>query len=239
MTHMIQMFFDTRALLRVADRRTLYQHSLELDYLLHSQLYELFGNNLAPKPFAVTSTTGPRLDVLGYSDEPATTLQQHAQAKVLPLVYQTVDWDAFASKPMPSHFPVGSRFRFRVRTCPVVRKGRGSQAHKAGAEVDVFLCEVERHGPEARLDRNTVYADWMRGEMQRLGGAECTDVRVTAFSLSKFLRRDKERKGFRIERPDVVFEGALEVTDAEAFQRTVRRGIGRHRSFGFGMLLLK
>ena len=75
--------------------------------------------------------------------------------------------------------------------------------------------------------------------MQRLGGAECTDVRVTAFSLSKFLRRDRERKGSHIKRPDVSFEGTLKVTDAEAFQRTVRRGIGRHRSFGFGMLLLK
>ena len=237
--HMIQMSFDTRALLHVADRRTLYQHSLELDYLLHSQLCELFGNDLAPKPFAVIRTTGPRIEVLGYSDGLATTLQQHAQARALPRVYQAVDWAAFASKPMPPHFRVGSRFRFRVRTCPVVRKGRGSQAHKAGAEVDVFLSEVERHGPEVKLDRTTVYADWLRNEMQRMGGAECIDVRVTAFSLSKFLRRARDRKGLRIKRPDVVFEGTLEVTDAESFQHILRRGIGRHRSFGFGMLLLK
>jgi CRISPR system Cascade subunit CasE len=41
-----------------------------------------------------------------------------------------------------------------------------------------------------------------------------------------------------VERPDALLEGVLEVTDGAAFDRLLSDGIGRHRSFGFGMLRL-
>ena len=41
------------------------------------------------------------------------------------------------------------------------------------------------------------------------------------------------------EGPDAVLAGVLEVTDGEAFAALLRRGVGRHRAFGFGMLLLR
>jgi CRISPR system Cascade subunit CasE len=41
------------------------------------------------------------------------------------------------------------------------------------------------------------------------------------------------------EGPDAVLEGVLEVVDGEAFAALLRRGVGRHRAFGFGMLLLR
>ena len=33
--------------------------------------------------------------------------------------------------------------------------------------------------------------------------------------------------------------GVLTITDSEAFASTLAQGIGRHRSYGFGMLLLR
>ena len=39
--------------------------------------------------------------------------------------------------------------------------------------------------------------------------------------------------------PDVVLKGRLQVDDSDAFTQLLRRGIGRHRAFGFGMVLLK
>jgi CRISPR system Cascade subunit CasE len=36
-----------------------------------------------------------------------------------------------------------------------------------------------------------------------------------------------------------VFDGALEVTEPGTFASSLTRGIGRHRAFGFGMLLLR
>ena len=40
-------------------------------------------------------------------------------------------------------------------------------------------------------------------------------------------------------RREAVFEGTLEVRDAALFQGLLARGVGRHRAFGFGMLLLR
>lgn len=237
--HMIQMFLDTEALLRAADKHLVRRSSSESDYILHTQLCELFGAEFAPKPFAVVGRPGRQTELLGYADEPADKLHALAQAKARPLTYQAVDWEAFASKPMPSQYTAGSRFNFRLRSCPVTRKARGSDTRRAGAEVDVFLAAVERVGSGTTLNRNQVYTEWIQGEMTRVGGAQCTNVTVNAFGMSQLLRRDAKRDPVQISRPDVVFEGALEVIEPEDFGRIMRRGVGRHRSFGFGMLLLR
>ena len=42
-----------------------------------------------------------------------------------------------------------------------------------------------------------------------------------------------------VERPDALFTGEITVADPEAFCRLLARGVGRHRAFGFGMLLLR
>ena len=39
--------------------------------------------------------------------------------------------------------------------------------------------------------------------------------------------------------PEVIAGSTLIITDPTAFRVALARGIGRHRAFGFGMLLLK
>jgi len=46
------------------------------------------------------------------------------------------------------------------------------------------------------------------------------------------------RKGVRISRESALFEGELEVTDAERLGHTLEHGIGRSHAFGFGLLRL-
>lgn len=41
-----------------------------------------------------------------------------------------------------------------------------------------------------------------------------------------------------IDGPDALLRGCLRVLEPDAFAHLVARGVGRHRSFGFGMLLL-
>jgi CRISPR system Cascade subunit CasE len=41
------------------------------------------------------------------------------------------------------------------------------------------------------------------------------------------------------EGPDASFEGVLTVAEPGAFALLLARGIGRHRAFGFGMVLLR
>lgn len=67
---------------------------------------------------------------------------------------------------------------------------------------------------------------------------------MTEFSLSTVVRRSAlQNEGGRpktpVQGPDAVFTGVLQVQDPTAFAALVARGIGRHRAFGFGMLLLK
>ena len=39
--------------------------------------------------------------------------------------------------------------------------------------------------------------------------------------------------------PDATLQGALRVTGGNAFANLLARGIGRHQSYGYGMLLLR
>jgi CRISPR system Cascade subunit CasE len=48
-----------------------------------------------------------------------------------------------------------------------------------------------------------------------------------------------QRKPVVIERPVARITGTLQVETADAFAHLIARGIGRHRAFGFGMLLLR
>ena len=72
-------------------------------------------------------------------------------------------------------------------------------------------------------------------------GARAVEISIRSLHLLDAVRRDhaERRKSHIVRRPDVLFEGVLEVTDGELFEQSLARGIGRHRAFGFGMLLVK
>ena len=67
------------------------------------------------------------------------------------------------------------------------------------------------------------------------------DVVLESFRRTRVLRRDRSGGSERprtVEGPDAVAVGTVTVTDPDRFAAALARGIGRHRSFGFGMLLL-
>jgi CRISPR system Cascade subunit CasE len=39
--------------------------------------------------------------------------------------------------------------------------------------------------------------------------------------------------------PEAHFEGILEIKDAEVFRVLLQTGVGRHKAFGFGALMLR
>jgi CRISPR system Cascade subunit CasE len=93
------------------------------------------------------------------------------------------------------------------------------------------------------LSREAVYVDWLKRQFD--SAAELHEVRMNEFRLSTVFRRSAAqaessgRQKRAVQGPDAVFTGVLQVSDGEAFASLVARGIGRHRAFGFGMLLLK
>jgi CRISPR system Cascade subunit CasE len=127
---------------------------------------------------------------------------------------------------------------FEVRVCPIIREGR------TGKERDASLAAADKSA-DAMLNRGQVYGQWLRDNLARQGGAELIDVSLERFCLLEVLRKSRKvgagepRSNRAVNGPDAVLKGRLRVTDSFAFAELVARGVGRHRAFGFGLLLLR
>jgi CRISPR system Cascade subunit CasE len=238
--NMVRIRFNPRGLVELGRRRRLPVRDLDTGYLVHCGLGELFGDR-APKPFAVTSTRQGWVEVLAYSDFEADELRSHAGSYSAEGIRAIVDLPGLASRRMPDVWEQGARFGFTTRVCPVVRAGHGSRRYKAGAEVDAFLAHCTAVGDDVPVTREAVYREWFVAALLRIGGASPADLSIESFQLERLMRRnhDDQRRSTIRTRPDIVVTGSLEVTDRVAFAELVRRGVGRHRAFGFGMLLLR
>jgi CRISPR system Cascade subunit CasE len=91
------------------------------------------------------------------------------------------------------------------------------------------------------IDREEVYQNWFARQLEQRGGARPLEVNLKRFSIERMLRRvqSKDRTAKTIKRPDVTLTGRLQVTDSDAFNELLKTGIGRHTSFGFGMLKVR
>jgi CRISPR system Cascade subunit CasE len=143
-------------------------------------------------------------------------------------------------RPMPCSWPIGKQLGFECRVRPVIRES------KTGNERDAFLAALKKKSDGDRLDRGEVYGEWLATQFSRQSGTQLLNTQMTSFRLLDVMRRTQKgpnseapRRTRAVGGPDVVLTGQLRVTDSEAFDAMVRRGIGRHRAFGFGMLLLK
>jgi len=260
--NMLQLSLDARGMVTLGKMLHLPLAETSTNYLVHCTLGELFGND-APVPFFVdddprsaaeTAEASRRVRVLGYAQNSGDALRQAAKLDASPTVYEICDWDRFAAKPMPDSFPEGMDLRFELRACPVVRKssaGTGTaqngdaRSWDAGEELDAFLSEAWEN-PDVDLSREGVYRDWLHRQFKTRGGAEVSEgsVQMTRFSIERMTRRThRNENGDRtvktLKRPDVTLTGRLTVTDSDAFLDLLRSGIGRHKSFGYGMLKVR
>ena len=247
--HMVQLWLDPRRMAQLGKMLHLPLARTGTSYLVHCALGELFGDR-APKPYCVEGSgqqNGRHLRVLGYADVDDEALHEEAQLGASPTVYDMCDWERSASKPMPGAFAEDLRLRFELRACPVVRKASaGSTADgkqwKKGQELDAFLSRVwEIDDDSVDLDREMVYRDWLERQLEIRGGAEAEAIGMDRFSIERMTRRThgNGRKVRTIQRPDVTLTGRLKVTDSDAFMNLLQSGIGRHKSFGFGMLKVR
>lgn len=255
--HLVRMRPDARRLARFAQAARL--PDADPGYLWHYALRQTFGE-AAPQPFRVLEPeTGngserhaPQL--LGYARTDAVslrTLAERAPAEVGDIFPP----GGIDDKVMPDAFAAGRRLAFSVRVCPIVRTA--SSDGKRRRELDVFVHAASAVPDEPKPDRAGIYREWLA---QRLagGGAGLIDARLAAFRLGDLVRRSHASSTGRTDaaesrpkrllassgrgaarRPDAVLEGVLEVADPARFAAVLARGIGRHRAFGFGMLLLR
>ena len=241
--HLVRLILDHRELLRVAVRHRL-GGSADDGALLHAGLSVMFA----------TSTARATVPLHTYAVDDFRMAAANGRDELCLLAYSSFDEHALLSRMGPGAgrllrecktrsmpaFEIGDRLGFRARVCPVVRTRRpGSRPLNADAEGRVISREVDAFvhatlASDAQVDRERVYVQWIQRELGRDDASSLDAARLEEF------RRQQVRRtgGARLERPNAVMQGVLTVRDADAFRQLLARGLGRHRAFGFGMLLL-
>lgn len=234
--HLIDLPLSLRALHQWAGRRNLQDEGV----MLHHLLGETFGP-AALQPFRLMVAPRARDGSLyAYASQDAVNLAAQAAATLTPDLAEVVDLTRLRSLPRPATWEAGQRLGFDLAIRPVVRLNSalsgqddtGAPVHlQKGAEVDAFLALALRGTATSRED---TYLAWLA---ERLAPAATLDL--TASRLASFQRTAVRRNGRRIEGPDAVIHGTLTVLDPTAFAETLAKGVGRHRAYGYGMLLLR
>lgn len=224
---MLELRIDPQALIRFAQEHDVNRNRDEdLGYASHAWLKAAF-QECSPKPYRLIH--GDTLKLLGYSAHSGPKLLEQAQTFATPLTLgMTRIEDLQHAKPMPNAWRPGRRLGFEVLACPTSRK--------EGHEKDLYRHRMERLTPgEQAPSRETIYLEWL--EKQMGNAARLETATLEKFRFISHYRRGMDRK--KLERPQALLKGVLVVTDSAAFNRLLARGIGRHRAFGYGMLLLK
>lgn len=224
---------------------------------LHHLLTETFGRGLL-QPFRLMVAPGAeRASLYAYSASPGPELADGGRTFATPEAAGICDLAQLESKLMPGLWRAGQRLGFDVRVRPVsrllkplqkatgerVRKGAVDEAFRKGAEVDAFLAEALRRFPAAigeddtmqaaGRSREAVYTGWLAA---RFGASAMLDPGTR---LAHFRRSRLVRGGQGLDGPDATLHGTLTVLDPQDFAEKLARGIGRHRAYGYGMLLLR
>lgn len=230
---------DPTALAPWATRHRLLSPDGDYGYALHALLSAAFGD-LAPKPFHYL---GGRQGLLAYTSADLGMLRMNASLAP-PDVARALGLDHLDARPFPNAWRAGQCLGFEARIRPVVRgkDGRERDAYLHAVEGTVDTGQIAGNGSIAQ--RTVIYKDWLEKQFGLDGAAQIVEAHLDSFRLTRVLRKagssdNGKRKTTNNAGPDVVFKGHLQVGDAPAFNRLLERGVGRHRAFGFGMLLLR
>jgi CRISPR system Cascade subunit CasE len=212
----------------------------DFGYGIHAWLAATFGD-LAPAPFRLhLDPRGARTaKLLAYTQYSREELLDYALTFAEPAAQAVCNLQqdlAVAAFPGPERWLPGRRLGFEVLTCPISRRAR------SGIERDRFLHQADHTAPDTELNRTQVYSDWLSVQMD--GAARIEQVDLGSFQLVSQLRRGQAsgatgRPSARLIRPAALLRGVLSVIEGAAFHALLAHGIGRHRAWGYGMLLLK
>ena len=222
--------------------------SFDAGYAFHVLLSAMFGKGVL-QPFRLfASERRASAALYAYADVDEAALRGTAAAVAPPDCLDVINPDRVRSKRMPSHFGQGRRLGFDLRLRPVRRLHRDladprrGRSLTRGAEVDVFRLEVMRRFPSGWADsaaaragvtRESVYAAWL---CERFGDSVAVEeCRLVSVSRSRAVRGDHGSP----ESPEAILHGTFAVANEETFAGVLRNGVGRHRAYGYGMLLLR
>jgi CRISPR system Cascade subunit CasE len=235
--HLIEMPLSMPALNRWAGQRNIGRGLFDEGLTLHHLLGEAFGPAVL-QPFRLLVAPRARTGTLyAYSATPAEELRVTVAPSMGPSESEVVSLDALRSVERPeTTWQEEMRLGFDLKIRPVVRLASPLKSADGpfpkGAEVDAFLAETLRN--DRARSREDVYLDWLAARL-----APVADLERDTSRLHQFRRVRSLRGGRRVEGPEAVIHGTLGVRDPQEFAQLLARGVGRHRGYGYGMLLLR
>jgi CRISPR system Cascade subunit CasE len=246
---LVRLTPDLDGLARVAAARGLIGRGGDFGYALHAALAAALGN-MAPKPFLLRADIR-RPEVLGYTGADPAEFKELAR---LPPVedadlVEALRLTEVEVRTLPVHWVPGCRLDFETRIRPVIRTRPEGRAGRT-SERDAFLEAIDPDEPpptdftSLRVwpTRERIYEAWLSRELARGGAAQLEAAKMIAFKRTRVLRRPTQpgtgRARVESEGPDAILRGRLRIEDGAGFTALLGRGVGRHRAFGFGMLLL-
>jgi len=253
-TYLISASLSMRDFRRWAGRRqpALIRHgAFDEGFALHILLSELFGK-AELQPFRLISPRRSREATLyAYSGTDLKSLQNTARLTGRPDSIVALNPDNMLSKSMPMEFESGQRLGFNLKVRPTRRISKaipmpdGKRSLAKGSEVDAFLLNAWHRFPDGKSDteagakavgetREKVYTAWLDERLDGAAVIEKDQCRLVSFQRSRALRGD----GRVPEGPDAILDGTLVVGETEKFAARIRGGVGRHKAYGYGMLLL-
>lgn len=201
-------------------------------YAWHTLLTAAFGDQ-APRPFVDRQVLRSNL-VLGYVAMEPDRLRANSELDTLALSALAIERMKMTF--MPEDWRAGQTLGFEVRCRPIVR----TRLHARSGKIDEMDAAVHAAMENPGVRREQAYAGWLERELARGGACRLERTRMTSFRRTHILRRNHggERAPKLIEGPEAWLVGRLIIEQPAAFRTLMRRGLGRHRAFGFGCLIL-
>lgn len=264
---LVRLHPDMRQLAYWAGARGFLPRGADPGYALHAALAACLGDH-APKPFVLKTKaplTSERpaeplepdrknrsAQLLGYVSASTREVQESASLGMADgervEAAAALRLTRLEASEMPPNWRSGRRLSFEIRLRPVVRSRRF--ARKPHGEIDAAQWAVQAAQADGieTPSHEDAYLNWAAVALTRSDALVLHDMRLKARRRTRLLLRTQpvksaaadasRRVAKTVEGPDIIVAGRLEVRDGEAFARLLTAGVGRHKAFGFGCLLV-
>ena len=210
------------------------QRHSDPDRTAHCLIAESFGRERMPKPFVIkTRFTDGELKGTLLAYTPLTTSElKSAAGQHQKLAHSAVmDPSTIVTVGVPDQWSEGQSIQFEVRVRPTKRSS-SRDASSPNKEQDIYFRAA------ANSSRAETYCHWLSNLMRRQGGLHAVPdaMTMTQFAMRRVRRQNSSKRSTG---PDATIVGAGNIVNPDRMMTALTNGIGRHKGYGYGMLLLR
>ena len=210
------------------------QRHSDPDRTAHCLMAESFGKTQMPKPFVIKTKLDDGVihgTVLAYTSLTAADLKKVAWGHQKLAHGAVMDPNTIMTMGVPESWSEGQTLQFDVHVKPTKRSSSRDAEHP-NTEQDVYLAAG------ADTNRGEIYCQWLSELITRQGVLQAAPESMT---MTQFTMRRVKRQGSSqwIKGPDATISGTATVVNPSMVVSMLAGGIGRHKGYGYGMLLLR